>query len=115
MVIAVFRSRLRHEHAAEFHALADKMLTLAKAMPGFVSYKSFAAEDGERCSIIEFDSSEHLRAWREHPEHRQAQQLGRARFYAEYSLYVAEPQRETRFTHEPRNQKIEPPERGPNG
>jgi hypothetical protein len=65
------------------------------------SYKSFASGDGERCSIIEFDSSEHLRAWREHPEHRQAQQLGRERFYAEYSLYVAEPEHEAHFRHEP--------------
>jgi heme-degrading monooxygenase HmoA len=101
MVITVFRSRLRQDYAEEFHALADRMLTLAKTMRGFVSYKSFASEDGERCSIIEFDSLEHLRAWREHPQHRQAQELGRERFYAEYSLYVAEPQHESHFRHEP--------------
>src|SRR5215475_7783491 len=101
MVITVFRSRLRPEHADEFQALADRMLMLARAMPGFVSYKAFDSEDGERCSIIEFDTSEHLRAWREHPEHRRAQQLGRERFYAAYALYVAEPDRQAHFEHEP--------------
>jgi len=75
------------------------MLALAQAMPGFISYKSFLAEDGERCSVIEFESHEHLRAWREHPDHRTAQALGRERFYAEYSLYVAEPEREAHFSH----------------
>jgi heme-degrading monooxygenase HmoA len=97
VVVAVFRSRLRPEHAAEFQELAGRMRELAEAMPGFLSYKVFASEDGERCSIIEFDSAEHLRAWREHPEHREAQRLGRERFYQEYSLQVGEPQRVSRF------------------
>jgi heme-degrading monooxygenase HmoA len=97
MVIAVFRSRLRTDHADEFQELAARLRTLAEAMPGFVSYRVYAAEDGERCSIIEFDSHETLRAWREHPEHRAAQRLGRERFYAEYRLHVAEPARESRF------------------
>ena len=97
MVVVVFRSRLRTENQAEFHALADEMMKLAVAMPGFVSYKVFAAEDGERCSIIEFESHAHLAAWREHPAHRAAQQQGRERFYAEYTLQVADPVRESRF------------------
>jgi len=101
MVITIFRSRLRPEHADQFRIVADRMLALARAMPGFLSYKAFASDDGERCSIIEFDSLEHHRAWREHPEHRQAQHLGRERFYAEYSLYVGEPAHEAHFRHHP--------------
>lgn len=97
MVIVVFRSRLRAEHADEFHDLAGQMLELAESMPGFISYTSFRSEDGERCSIIELESDEHLRAWREHPEHRAAQQTGRERFYEEYTLHVTEPVRESRF------------------
>lgn len=97
MVIAVFRSRLRDENSAEFQALAARMLDIAQAMPGFISYKVYVSEDGERCSIIEFDSPENLRAWREHPNHRAAQQAGRDRYYREYSLHVGEPQRESLF------------------
>ena len=52
----------------------------AEGMPGFVSFKTFRADDGERVSVIEFASEEALRAWREHPEHRKAQELGRATF-----------------------------------
>ncbi len=97
MVITIFRSRLRREHESEFHELADRMLELAESMPGFRSYKVFSAADGERCSIIEFDSHEHLRAWREHPEHRKAQGLGRERYYQHYTLQVTEPVRASRF------------------
>ena len=100
MVLVVFRSRLRPERADEFRALAEKMLELARSMPGLVSYKSFASEDGERCSVIEFESAEQLLAWREHPDHVQAQQLGRERFYEAYTLQVAEPIRESRFARE---------------
>lgn len=97
MVMAVFRSRLRDDRAAEFQELAGRMLETARSMPGFVSYKVYVAADGERCSIIEFESHDELRAWREHPDHRAAQQLGRERYYQEYSLHVARPERESRF------------------
>jgi heme-degrading monooxygenase HmoA len=97
MVITVSRSRLEQDHADEVQTLADRMLALVQATPGFISYKSFRAEDGERCSIIEFESREHLQAWREHPDHRRAQALGREHFYTEYSLYIAEPEREAHF------------------
>jgi heme-degrading monooxygenase HmoA len=73
------------------------MLEVAESMPGFVSYKVFAADDGERCTIVEFGSFEDLRAWREHPEHREAMRAGRDRFYSEYTLQVCEPARESRF------------------
>ena len=71
-VVTVFRSRLQSEHAAEYSECATQMHALAEGMPGFVSFKTFRADDGERVSVIEFESEEALRAWREHPEHRKA-------------------------------------------
>jgi heme-degrading monooxygenase HmoA len=66
-------------------------------MPGFVSYKDFVAEDGESVSIVEFDSVEHLQAWRDHPEHRAAQEQGRSTFFSEYHVQVCNVLRESRF------------------
>jgi heme-degrading monooxygenase HmoA len=97
MVMAVFRSRLLDEGAAEFNQLAAEMLEIAQGMPGFISYQVYKAEDGARCSIIEFDTQENLLAWREQPRHRAAQEAGRQRFYSSYSLHVAEPERESLF------------------
>jgi heme-degrading monooxygenase HmoA len=97
MVLVVFRSRLRPEAREEFGRLADEMMEIARGMPGFRSYTLFTADDGERCSVIEFESPEHLRAWREHPRHREAQRRGRERFYQEYTLHVAEETRCSRF------------------
>ncbi len=97
MVVVLFRSRLRDDAGEEYQATAKRMLELASAMPGFVSFKIFQAEDGERISVIEFESEEHVRAWREHPEHREAQRRGRERFYAEYRIQVCEPIRDYGF------------------
>jgi heme-degrading monooxygenase HmoA len=99
MVITVFRSRIRPENADDFHELADRMMMLAEAMPGFVSYKVYESDDGERCSVIEFETPEHLQAWRAHPEHVLAQKIGRERFYAQYTSFVGEPLRISRFEH----------------
>lgn len=97
MVLTVFRSRLQPEHAEEFRALADAMRKEAEAMPGFVSYKLYTAEDGERCSIIEFETAEQLMAWRQHSGHAEAMRLGRQRFYSEFTSFVGEPMRVSRF------------------
>ena len=67
MVTAIFRSRLREDADSGYRALAARMLELARSMPGFVDFKSFRAEDGERVSLIEFESLATLEAWRDDP------------------------------------------------
>jgi len=101
MVVAIFRSRVRAEHAAEYYALADEMAVIARSMPGFISWKAYTADDGERLSIHEWETSEQLAAWRTHPEHRRVQALGRERFYDEYTLYVCDEPRSSRFARAP--------------
>ena len=98
MVITLFRSRLRPEACEEYERWAHRMNQLAAAMPGFVSIKTFAADDGERLSIIEFESEAAHGAWRDHPEHREAQRLGRERFYAEFQIQVCAPVRRYGFS-----------------
>jgi len=88
-VVTVFRSRLRPDAAARgYQQLASDMESLARSMPGFVDFKSFSAPDGERVSVITFDSIAHQHAWRLHPEHVAAQQRGREDFYDEYEIAV---------------------------
>lgn len=98
MIVIAFRSRLRDDvDPAELARLGGRMYELATAMPGFVSYKDFTAEDGENVSIVEFESLETLAAWRNHPEHRQAQQRGRDALFSEYHIQVCETVRDYAF------------------
>lgn len=81
-------------------ALGERMYGLASAMPGFVSYREYAAEDGEAVAIVEFESLETLDAWRKHPEHVAAQKAGRDRFFSEYRVTVCEAVRDYSFEAE---------------
>ena len=89
-IVTVFRSRLRDDAGDEYGTTADEMERLGRAMPGFVDFKSFAAADGERVSLVTFADAESQRAWRTQVDHRAAQQAGRDRFYARYSIQVCE-------------------------
>jgi heme-degrading monooxygenase HmoA len=97
MVVVVFRARLRDGvDLVALEALGKRMYELASAMPGFVSYKDFSAEDGEGVSIVEFEDEASVQAWYAHPEHRAAQEKGRAEIFSEYRIQVCTPYRERR-------------------
>ena len=97
MQITVFRSRLRDDGHAEYMALAPQMSELAKTMPGYLSHKVFIAEDGERLTLVEFESEEAQRVWATNAQHVAAKKRGREAFYSEYSIQVCEVVRESRF------------------
>lgn len=101
MVVVLFRSRLRARSGPDYAATADRMVALARAMSGFVSYRHYAADDGERVTLVELASDEALRAWREHPEHREGQRRGRGDWYAWYRLTTCAPLRDVEFSAEP--------------
>lgn len=97
-LVVVFRSRLRPDvDLAALEAAGARMYELASAMPGFISYKDFAAGDGECLSIVEFSDMESLLAWRNQPEHVAMQQRGRDEFFANYEIQVCEPLRAYSF------------------
>lgn len=97
MVVVVFRSRLRDGVGAEVERVGARMYELASAMPGFRAFKDYAASDGEGVAIVEFDSLETLAAWRDHPEHREAQRRGREEFFSEYHIQVCTTVRDYAF------------------
>jgi heme-degrading monooxygenase HmoA len=97
-IVTVFRSRLRPDAGDRgYHELAAEMESRARAMPGFVDFKSFSSPDGERVSLIVFDTRDHHDAWRDDAEHRAAQKRGRDEFYSEYSIQVCEEHARRRF------------------
>ena len=88
-IVTVFRSRLLGQAAASgYEELAEAMESRARSMPGFLSFDRFASNDGERVSIIRFDSLENHDAWRDDPEHLAAQGRGRNDYYSQYSVSV---------------------------
>lgn len=97
MIVTIFRSRVRPEAQQEYNQWATRMSQLAAAMPGYISHKGFAAQDGERVTLVEFESEETLREWARHPEHVDAKKKGRKDFYLEYRIQICTPLRDTNF------------------
>ena len=96
MVVVTFRNRFAPGiDKEEYGQRAGKLFAIVAAMPGFRGIRSYAAEDGEELSLIEFDSHESLAAWRDQADHRIAQELGKQRYYAEYHLQICELVRES--------------------
>jgi heme-degrading monooxygenase HmoA len=97
MILTVFRSRVKPESQEEYGRWAARMSELAVKMPGYVSHKGFVAEDGERVTIVEFESEETQRAWSLLPEHVEAKKKGRSSFYEEYRIQICTVQRDSSF------------------
>ena len=98
MLVTVFRSRLKPENQQDYYAWAARMSALAKTMPGYISHKSFTAEDGERVTIVEFADEQSQRVWATNLQHVEAKKKGRTDFYTEYKLQICTVVRETAFS-----------------
>jgi len=94
MMLVCFRSRLAPDAQAEYAPLAAEIAALASAQPGLLNFKTFAASDGKRVTLAEFENAEAVEAWRVNPRHQEAQQAGRERFYETYRVQVCEVVRE---------------------
>jgi len=98
VIVVLFSTTHREDFPeSEYRETSARMHEIVEAMPGFISYKEYEAEDGERIAVIRFESEEALRAWGTHPEHRAAQRRGREAFYDEYWIQVCSTIREGRF------------------
>ena len=98
MFLVVFRNRkCAGIDDAAYGADAARMEALARAQPGFLSFKSYAADDGEVIALSEWASAETARAWGSQPDHARTQARGRAEYYQNYTLYTADSPRTHRF------------------
>ena len=98
MFLVVFRNRKRADiDYAAYEAEADRMLELAQAQPGYRSFKSYVADDGEVIALSEWEDEAAARAWGKVAEHRATQQRGRAAYYEEYTLFACAEPRVHRF------------------
>ena len=98
MYLVVFRNRKRSDLDEQaYEADNARMLALAKAQPGFISFKSYTAEDGEVVAISEWASEAAAHAWCTHPDHSAVQQRGRDNYYEFYTSFSCVDPRVSRF------------------
>lgn len=88
MFVVIFRARIR-SFDEEYSRVAARMRELALRDFGCLEFHS-VAEGDEEIALSYWPDEESIRAWKAHPEHALAQQEGRDRWYASYSVQVAE-------------------------
>lgn len=104
MILTIFRSRLKQGITREYDEQVQITAPLAEASPGFLGHKMFVADDGERITVVEFESLEAQRAWSLTHEHKEAAKSGRRHFYANYKIQICSVLRESSFSAEWRDQ-----------
>ncbi len=89
MFLVVFRNRKRAGiDQAAYDADARWMEELARRQPGYLSFKSYTADDGEVVAISEWADEAAARGWGRHAEHHAVQAKGRAEYYEDYTLFA---------------------------
>ena len=94
MIVVIFRARIR-QFDAEYSATAARMRALALEEFGCLAFHA-VCEGEEEVALSYWPDEASIKAWRNHPEHREAQRLGQERWYAGYSVQIAEVSREYR-------------------
>lgn len=95
MFVVIFRAQARALDA-EYSAMAAQMRELALTRFGCLDFT--AATEGEQEIALSYWPDEaSIRAWKQHADHLAAQKLGRERWYASYSVEIAEVTR--RYSH----------------
>jgi heme-degrading monooxygenase HmoA len=69
--------------------MSRRMAELGEAQPGYLGRESMIADDGSDLTVIYYADAGSIEAWKAHPEHVQAQRLGRERWYDRYRVEVA--------------------------
>jgi|SRR5712671_5876004 len=70
-----------------------RMIELAESMPGFLGVESARSGDNLGITVSYWRDEAAIRAWREHTEHRLAQEKGNKVWYEDYFLRVAKVER----------------------
>jgi len=93
----IFSSQRTGLDAGGYAAAADRMEQLARRQPGFLEVESVRDADGFGITISYWESEEAIHNWGRQLEHLAAQQSGRDRWYASYTLRIAKVERTRSF------------------
>ncbi|WP_214408952.1 antibiotic biosynthesis monooxygenase family protein [Sphaerisporangium fuscum] len=81
------------EDADGYAEMSGRMAELGVRQPGYLGRESLTDASGQDLTVIYYADEESIVAWKAHPEHLEAQRLGRERWYGAYTVEVARVER----------------------
>jgi heme-degrading monooxygenase HmoA len=89
-IAVVFIAQRTLEDEEGYALAAAQMEALAAIQPGYIGMDSVRGSDGLGITVSYWVDEAAGKAWRDHAEHAAIREAGRDRWYAHYSLHVAE-------------------------
>lgn len=89
---AVIFTSLRSDVDEGYGEVAMRMVELAEKQPGYLGYES--ARDGVGITISYWSDLDAIKQWKQQAEHREAQRLGREKWYSAFTIRIAKVERE---------------------
>ena len=83
---AVIFSSSRSKGDGSYAAVADRMLQRATEQAGFLGAESARSDSGFGMTVSYWKTAEAIAAWKQHPEHKDAQEGGKRGWYSEYQV-----------------------------
>lgn len=80
-----------------YAAMSEKMVELAGVQPGFLGVETAREEVG--ITVSYWTDLESIRNWKQNVDHREAQRLGREKWYSSYKLRIAKVERDYAFEY----------------
>jgi heme-degrading monooxygenase HmoA len=90
---AVIFTSQRTEGEQGYGGMADRMVELAAAQPGFLGVESARGADGLGVTVSYWESTQAIVDWKANAEHRIAQETGKTQWYEDYQVRVAKVER----------------------
>lgn len=96
MVVVVFEVVMREGRSQEYFDIAARLKPELEQIDGFISVERFEsmATPGRYVSISFWRDEAAVQAWREHAEHRWAQERGMEEIFADFRISVASVERQ---------------------
>lgn len=92
---AVIFTTVRTDTDDGYDAMAQKMLALASKQPGFLGVES--AKEDLGITVSYWSDLESIKNWKAVMDHREAQRLGREKWYAKYKTRISLVERDYGF------------------
>ena len=97
MYAVIFENQRTENHSQEYSLIAEKMETLVKTMPGFLSYTSVRNEQGLGVTVSYFKDKDSINNWKSNSKHLLAQTLGKKKVYSRYSIKICKVESENEW------------------
>ena len=85
----IFTSVRTDMEEREYGEMADRMMELAEKQPGYLGVEHARTPGSAGITVSYWQDEDSIRTWRDHAEHRVAQQHGREKWYKSFALRIA--------------------------